>query len=491
MKNHRIHDERCRIESLENRDILGLDDEAKIYPIITKMNFHIQHQLSRMKYLLSLALIVLAPSVQAQELDSLSSGPSNFDILWVLVSAALVFLMQAGFKCLEVGMMRKQHSTIIGMKNVIDWAVVCLTFFIFGFGFMFGESGDGFIGWSLFALDGMSSETGNKMGPVFFLFQLGFAAAAVTIVSGSMAERTGFVTYLCASILIGSFIYPIFGFWAWGNLFIADNKPWLAQLGFMDFAGATVVHSLGAWVALIGVWIIGPRLGRYDKEGKLRPFKCYNIAYAILGVLILCFGWWGFNGGSTLKFDYSVGMIILNTNLAAAAGGFAAFLHSYFCQQKQELNEKLLGGVLGGLVAITACCNVVTPAFAILVGLIAGIVHNLSFDLIIKKFRLDDSIGAIPVHGFCGAFGTLAVALFGKEELLVHPRMVQVSIQLIGIITCFAWASVTAFVVFKLCKRVVGLRVSPQEEHEGISIGGPNQKQVVESIDAATLRDLM
>jgi Amt family ammonium transporter len=316
----------------------------------------------------------------------------------------------------------------------------------------------------------LGSAGGSPLGMVFFLFQLAFAGTALTIVSGAMSERTGFIPYLTASILIGLFIYPVFGHWAWGNLFFSDNQAWLADLGFIDFAGSTVVHSVGAWVALVGVWFVGPRLGRYNGEGKIQPFLPHSYAYSVLGVFLLWFGWWGFNGGSTLAFNDSVGSIILNTNLSAAAAGLAAFFHSYIFQKKNDVYGKIIGGVLTGLVAITAGAHVVSASGAIAIGLLAGIVHNLSFDLVIKKWKLDDPVGAIPVHGFGGVFGTLAVGIFGKSNLLALPRLEQIGVQFLGVVVCFIFTTSFAYFLFWSLKKTVGLRVSPLEEKNGISL---------------------
>ena len=420
-----------------------------------------------MKRLTVICLLLLSQTLFAQEdTASLISQPT-LDRLWILISAALVFLMQAGFKAFEVGLIRRKNVTATGMKNLIDWIACCAVFTLFSFAFMFGESSLGIIGASFFGLEGLSEY--SQIGLAFFIFQLTFAGTALTIVSGALAERTSFIAYLSGSLMIASIIYPIFGHWAWGNLLITENKAWLADLGFMDFAGSTVVHSLGAWVALVGVWYVGPRLGKYPPGGKINEFKPNNFAYSILGLFFLWLGWWGFNGGSTLAFDSSVDQIILNTNIAAAFAGLAAFVHSYFFG-KENIIPKTLGGVLGGLVAITACCNVVTIYSSILIGCLAGVVHNISYHLLADKLKIDDPVGAIAVHGFCGVFGTLSVALFGKTDMLVHPRAYQFLIQLLGVTVCFVWAASTSFFVYFVLKKFVGLRVSPMEEGQGLII---------------------
>ncbi|MEM6841852.1 MAG: ammonium transporter [Bacteroidota bacterium] len=400
----------------------------------------------------------------------ISSLDFSLDALWVLIAAALVFLMQAGFKSLEVGMVRRHQVAAVAMKNMVDWTVGSIIFFVVGFGLMFGHSLGGFMGSDLFLPSSWGAEGGHPLGPVFFMFQLAFVGTAITIVSGSMSERTGFIPYLTASVIIALVIYPVFGHWVWGNLFFEDNSAWLADLGFIDFSGSTVVHSVGAWVSLAGLKLLGPRLGRYDHAGNLREFEPNSIPMAVMGVFILWFGWWGFNGGSTLAFGIDVGVIILNTNLAGAAAALAAYLHSFIFQNKANIYEKMLGGALGGLVAITASPHMQTPLTSLLIGAIAGVIHNLSFDMLAKKWKIDDAVGAIPIHGFCGVFGTLAVALFAPAETLTHDRLTQLGVQLAGVVACFVWAGGIGYVMFYLLKRTVGLRVSPDEERKGIML---------------------
>jgi len=387
---------------------------------------------------------------------------TTVDNLWVLIAAALVFFMQAGFKVLETGLVKQEHRQGIGVKNLMDWVAGCLAFFLIGFGLMFGESLGGTIGSSFFIGEGLE---GYSKG--FFIFQLAFAGTALTIVSGAMSGRTALFPYFIASSITAVFIYPIFGHWAWGNLLIETNTPWLARLGFMDFAGSTVVHSVGAWIGLVGIYMVGPRLGRYTAKGVIQPVKASDYSYSILGVMILWFGWWGFNGGSTLSFSEDVVSIILNTNLAAAAACFSAYIHVKYVQKSRDTIEKMIGGALTGLVAITACCNVVSPLQSILIGIIAGFIHNISYVFLIEKLKLDDPVGAIPVHGFGGIFGTLSVAIFGDQNLLVHSRLNQLGIQLVGIIVCMAFTMLSAYIVFKVIKYFFGLRLSPREEMEG------------------------
>ncbi|ANQ49268.1 ammonium transporter [Flammeovirga sp. MY04] len=414
----------------------------------------------------------------------------SIDSLWVLLCAILVFLMQAGFKTLETGLVKREHRAGVGAKNLMDMVAGLLGFFLLGYGFMFGSSHFGIIGFdlNLFAGTDLSKSELGIPGPVFFLFQVAFAGTALTIVSGAMSGRTGLLPYLIGSIVTAILIYPVFGHWAWGNLLDQDNHAWLAEIGFMDFAGSTVVHTLGATVGLVGIILVGPRLGRFDMHGKILPIKASDYSYSVLGVILLWVGWWGFNGGSTLTFGNDVSTIILNTNVAGASACFSAFIMCYFFQRRDELMEKMMGGALTGLVAITACCNVVSPSSALIIGLLAGVIHNLSFDLILKVFKLDDPVGAIPVHGFGGIFGTLCVALFGKEELLVLPRWEQLLVQAIGIEVCIAYTVIVSFIMFKVIKMIYGLRVSPEQELGGMMAGRKMPKEFYEEEKGAKIQ---
>jgi Amt family ammonium transporter len=417
---------------------------------------------------------------------------TSIDRLWVVVAAGLVFLMQAGFLCLEVGFVRRQHATLTAMKNAIDWMTASLAFFAVGFGLMFGPSMHGWIGTDFFALAGIAGAPGGEpYAGVFFLFQLGFVGTAVTIVSGALAERTSFNAYLIASFLIAVLIYPVFGHWAWGGSFVPGAKGWLAELGYVDFAGSSVVHAVGGFVALVGAWVVGPRLGRFDPEGRPRAVEQGAVGMSVLGVLILWLGWWGFNGGSPLRFDASVAGIILNTNLAGAAGGLAAFLHCWFAQGKRGANEKFLGGALGGLVAVTASCHIVRPLDAVAIGAIAGVVHNLAFDWILERLRIDDPVGAIPVHAACGVWGVLAVALFGDAARLEHGRLAQLGVQALGVAACFAWSAGCAYGIFRLLRATIGLRVSPEHERAGYDVAGVSEPEPEAPLDPALVLELL
>ena len=419
------------------------------------------------------------------------STKSELDRFWILISAALVFLMQAGFKVLEMGMVRSIHGTGIGLKNLIDFVVVAVIYFAVGFSFMFGGSGNGFIGTGLyvptaFELEALFDSGKGLFGMEFFIFQLAFAATAATIVSGAMSERTALIPYLLVAAFVSGFIYPIVGHMIWGNIFLSDGKAFLADLGFLDFAGATVVHSTGAWVAIIGVWILGPRIGRFKLDGSVNneKFRPSSLGYSVLGVFLLWFGWWGFNGGSNLSIDSNVSAIINNTNLSAAAAALVALLHAYY-SDKSNITLKLIGGVLGGLVAITACAGFVDSISALAIGAVAGLLHNWGFDLLIK-FKLDDPVGAIPVHGVCGFWGTIAAGIFGNEDQIrvfmnmdaseEWYRLDQIVTQLLGSGVILVFVCVASFIFFKIIDVIIGLRVDPQKENSGYIFISPQKK---------------
>ena len=306
----------------------------------------------------------------------------------------------------------------------------------------------------------ISKGEGTEWILAFWMFQVVFAATAATIVSGAMAERTKFTGYLVYSFFVSALIYPIFGSWAWGSLL--NGSGWLEGFGFIDFAGSTVVHSVGGWCALAGAVVLGPRLGKYTKDGKIRPILGHNMPLAALGVFILWLGWFGFNPGSTTTADKSIAMIFVNTNLAAAAGAVAAMIASWVKFGKPEVGMSL-NGALAGLVGITAGCANVSPGSAIVIGLIAGVLVLFSV-LFFDKIRVDDPVGAISVHGVCGAWGTLAAGLFNMGGTSAGI----IGVQLLGIGACFLWTFPVAFAMFKLIDKTMGLRVSPEEETEGL-----------------------
>jgi len=383
----------------------------------------------------------------------------NLDFVWTLVAAFLVFFMQAGFAMVESGFTRAKNAVNIMMKNLMDFSVGSIAFLVLGFGLMFGTSPTGWFGTDGFFLSDFAKD-GDKWLYAFWMFQVVFAATAATIVSGAMAERTKFSAYLVYSAVISALIYPVFGSWAWGSLY--HGSGWLEKLGFIDFAGSTVVHSVGGWAALWGAVMLGPRKGRYTKDGKVMAIPGHNIPMAALGVFILWFGWFGFNPGSTTAGNADIARIAVNTNLAAAAGAIASLLVAWAIFKKPD-GAMSLNGVLAGLVAITSPCATVTPVASVYIGAIAGAAVVLSV-LFFDRIRIDDPVGAISVHGVCGALGTLLAAVFHEEGF----TMARLGVQALGVGAAFVWVSVTAALLFFLLKKTVGLRVSEEEEMDGL-----------------------
>jgi len=393
--------------------------------------------------------------------DAIDLVQTHANYLWTLVAACLVFFMQAGFAMVESGFTRAKNSINIMMKNLMDFSIGSIAFWAIGFGLMFGASATGWFGTSGFFLSDFAPD-GDPWVLAFWMFQVVFAATAATIVSGAMAERTKFTGYILYSIFVSALIYPIFGSWAWGSLF--NGSGWLEGLGFIDFAGSTVVHSVGGWAALAGAIVLGPRLGKYTKDGKVKPIMGHNIPLAALGVFILWLGWFGFNPGSTTTADTSIAMIFVNTNLAAAAGAVLAMIASWAKFGKPEVGMSL-NGALAGLVAITAGCANVLPGSAIIIGAVAGVLVVFSV-LFFDKIKVDDPVGAVSVHGVNGAWGTLAAGIFN----IGGTSAGIIGVQLLGIAACFIWTFPMAFIMFKLIDKSIGLRVSPEEELEGLDL---------------------
>ncbi len=402
-----------------------------------------------------------APTILSNaEAISLVQDHANF--LWTLVAAALVFFMQAGFALVETGFTRAKSAVNIMMKNLMDFSMGSLAFFAVGFGLMFGATTTGWFGTTDFFLSGWAGPDGDPWILAFWMFQCVFAGTAATIVSGAMAERTKFTSYLIYSVFLCAFIYPVFGSWAWGSLL--NGSGWLEGFGFIDFAGSTVVHSVGGWAALAGAIVLGPRIGKYGPKGEVRAIPGHNIPLAALGVFILWLGWFGFNPGSTTTADKSIAMIFVNTNLAACAGAILAMVTSWIMFKKPDIGMSL-NGALAGLVGITAGCANVTPVSSIIIGAIAGILVVLSV-VAIDKMHIDDPVGAVSVHGVCGAWGTLAAGLFN----IGGTSTKIIGVQLLGIGSAFLWAFGVAFILFKVVDMTVGLRVSEEEEMIGVDI---------------------
>lgn len=399
------------------------------------------------------------------------------DTMWTLMAAFLVFLMQAGFAMVEAGFTRQKNSANIVMKNLMDFGVASVAYWAIGFALMFGAGNAlvGTSGWFLSGGEGTFESLSWATPPLTakWLFQCVFAGTAATIVSGAMAERTKFKAYLIYSGLISGIIYPISGHWIWGG-------GWLASREFLDFAGSTVVHSVGGWAALVGALYLGPRLGKYGKDGRTRALPGHSMPLAMLGVFILWFGWFGFNPGSTMAATLSIADIAVTTNLAAAAGAIVAMAVAWRMGKKPDVGMSA-NGALAGLVGITAGCAFVENWAALVIGAASGGVVVLSV-MFFDRVKIDDPVGAISVHGVCGALGTVAVGLFasprlveaagvGSEGLLYGGGFGQLGVQLLGVGAVALWTLTASAVVFGLIKATMGLRVSAEEEIEGLDIG--------------------
>lgn len=386
------------------------------------------------------------------------------DIAWVLICAALVMTMQGGFCFLESGLARAKNSVNVAIKNLIDFCIASCLYWAIGFAWMFGTSYCGLIGTDQFAV-------GDKASPwqlTFFTFQLVFCGTATTIISGAVAERIRFGSYLLISVLVSGLIYPVFGHWAWNGAETGTPAGWLNQRGFIDFAGSTVVHSVGGWVALAAVLIVGPRLGRFGPNA--RPIQGHNLPMATFGVLLLWFGWFGFNGGSTLAVNGQLPLVLLNTNLAAAAGGLAALMFAWRIERRPVV-EHVMNGVLAGLVAVTAGCHVFHPAAAFLAGGTAGVLC-VATSYFMARLRVDDVVGAFPVHGVAGIWGTLAVALLGDSSRWGTglSRWQQFAVQAEGVLACFVWAFGGSFICLWMINRAFPMRVTADEEQVGLNV---------------------
>ncbi len=389
--------------------------------------------------------------------------------IWVLVAAALVFFMQAGFAMVETGFTRAKNAGNIVMKNLMDFSLGTPIYWLLGFGIMFGGS-SALIG----GFDPMVKGDYSSILPAgvplmaFLIFQTVFCATAATIVSGAMAERTKFSSYCIYSMVISAIIYPVSGHWIWGG-------GWLSQLGFHDFAGSTAVHMVGGVAAFVGAKILGPRIGKYDKNGKSKAIPGHSLTLGALGVFILWFCWFGFNGGSTVSATgddvlVSMGSIFVTTNMAAAVATVTVMCITWIRYKKPDVSMTL-NGSLAGLVAITAGCDLVTPFGAAVIGIIAGFVVVFGIEFIDKVLKVDDPVGAVGVHGLCGATGTILVGLFAQEDGLFYGGGANLLLtQIIGVVAVLAWVSVTITITFQIIKRTIGLRVSKEEEIIGLDI---------------------
>ncbi|NNJ08908.1 ammonium transporter [Chloroflexales bacterium ZM16-3] len=392
---------------------------------------------------------------------------SATDILWLVICAGLVFMMQAGFMCLEAGVTRRKNNINVAMKNLSDFGVSTLIYWLIGYGLMFGLSRGG-----LFGSSGMALDLGRQLpwDAAYFFFQVMFCGTAATILAGAVAERMRFSAYLIIMVLIAGFSYPVFGHWAW-NLG-ADGRPagWLNSLGFVDFAGSSVVHSFGGWTSLAALLVIGPRIGRFPKDGPPQRMQGADIPLATLGTLLLWFGWFGFNGGSTLALDGRVPAVLINTVLGGAAGLIFALVAGWRVRGRAEV-DLALNGTLAGLVAVTANAHVVSSLSAVIIGGIGGLLM-LACDYLLIRWRIDDAVGVIPVHLAAGIWGTLAVGLFGEPERLNTGLSFfqQVGVQLLGILACGVWTFGVSYLALRLLDRVFPLRASPEDEEIGLNV---------------------
>ncbi|MDG2437336.1 MAG: ammonium transporter [Polaribacter sp.] len=410
---------------------------------------------------MSLFLTLIQDTAAAGVAEAVEQINGDMGMLWMLIAGILVFLMQAGFTLVESGMTRSKNAVNIAMKNLLDICVGSLTFWLVGYSLMYGDTSNGWFFWS-----GLFQGEGADL-----FFQTMFAATAATIVSGAIAGRTKYTTYIIFSIVMTAIIYPISGGWQW------QGEGWLTKLGFIDFAGSSIVHSVGGWAALVAAFMVGPRIGKYV-DGKVLPIPGHNQVLATLGVFILWFGWFGFNGGSQLAWGgadaIGASNVVLVTNLAAAAGGLGALITTWIWYGKPNLSQTL-NGALAGLVSITAGCGNMTPEGGVLAGLIGGVIVVFSIEFIEKKLKIDDAIGAASVHGVAGAWGTLVIGLWGVDGdtgigLFNGGGASQLGAQAIGVLAYAVWAVVLSIIVFGILKATMGLRVSKEVEIEGLDI---------------------
>jgi len=392
---------------------------------------------------------------------------SLVDILWVAICTALVLLMQGGFLCLETGLTRNKNNINVALKNLADLGVSIVVFWALGFGLMFGDTWNGWFGIADYSAD--LTQKGAWFS-VFLIFQAMFCGTTVTIVSGAVAERLRFNGYLVIALLMSGLIYPIFGHWVWGGSFVGSSGGWLAERGFVDFAGSTVVHSTGGWVALAVLLIIGYRMGRFGADGRAVPIPGANLPMSTLGVILLWLGWFGFNGGSTLALDDRIPRVLTNTIFAGAAGLVTTLVLSFVVYRRGAV-DLVLNGSLAGLVGITASANAVTTSEAVLIGSVAGLIM-MGADRLLLRFKIDDAIGAIPVHLAAGIWGTLAVAFFGDAAVLGTGLgfWAQLQAQVEGILACFVWTFGVTFLFLYGVNRYYSLRVSSEDEHIGLNI---------------------
>ena len=441
---------------------------------------------SHLRFLCLFGLYLLLPGgLAAEELSNTNPGSirdisspaastaseehmqERLNVLWILLCSALVLVMQPGFLCLETGLTRRKNSINVATKNLADFCLAALVFWIVGFGLMFGFSSSGWVGGTRFLPTFNADE---PMAGAFFVFQVMFCGATVAIMSGAVAERMRFLSYMVVALLISAWIYPVFGHWVRAGQDSGEPMGWLNRMGFVDFAGASTVHCVGGWMALSVLLIIGPRLGRFSKNGVPQRIPGSSQNTATLGALLLFVGWFGFNGGSTFALNGQVVPILANTLLAASTGAIAAGALGYAIQNRLKVTQ-FINGCLAGLVASTACCHCVSTHSIVLIGLVAGMIA-VGVGQALEQFRIDDAVGAIPVHLGAGVWGTIAVGLYGDLQLLDTGlnRLQQTGVQALGVIVCGVWTLGLSQLILRLVNRVIPLRVSPEEEELGLNL---------------------
>jgi Amt family ammonium transporter len=408
-----------------------------------------------------------------QQDDLILQFEDKLNLIWILFCSALVFFMQAGFCCIESSVSRTQNSISTATKNIIDFCVSSIVYYLVGYGMMFGATWYGIVGTTDFALQGHNM-VGIDYG--FFMLQMMFCGLAATIMSGMVADRMKFLPYMMLAGLIGGVIYPVFGHWCWGSLHGLPQHGWLENIGFIDFGGSTVIHGVSAWAALAAVMVIGPRLGRFQNKDQSEFHKIHNVPLAAIGLFIVWMGWIGVNGGKELKVNGSLPWIVINTFMAGAAGGIFAMVWSHLMSKSFQLFT-LINGILSGLIAVSASCPYITPEIAVLIGMTGAMVMMLSRYLL-EKYNFDDVSGVICTHGMAGAWGTLIVAFTIQDVYLFHEnRFIQFGIQLTGCLTAFSWTFSLSYIFLKCVNCFMSVRISEDEELCGIDVaehGGSN-----------------
>lgn len=431
------------------------------------------------RFSLTIVLVVLTlfSSLVSANSDAASQASivqANLDAVLLTLAAALVLFMQVGFAFLESGVCRSKNVVNIMMKNFVDLAICVTVFWAVGYAFLYGENLSGFIGTSHFFLQGLA-----EADYAFVVYQMMFAATAVTITSGAMAERTRFFAYLLSAVVITGFIYPVAASWIWGG--VNGGEGWLSKLGFIDFAGATAVHGVGGWVAFVGVLIVGARTGRFDENGKPALILGHNISYVAFGGMILWVGWFGFNGGSNASADVSIGRVILVTQLGAA-GGICGAIFIQKLLKKPILLVGSINGALGGLVSVTAGTATMEPVYGLVAGFIGGIVVYAG-ERFLLRLKIDDVIGAIPVHAFAGFWGTIAAGIFYAGDMFSISR---IGVQFIGAFSIMIWSLVTAFIIYSLINMSIKLRVERRSERRGLDFSEHYEVAYPEFINVVT-----